>query len=157
MIYLIDGYNILFSLSDSSKPLKNQRQDLIQYLQECFITLKLKGILVFDGAHRRDEESGRSYKSPLEIMYTPKGQNADSFLIEQIRLSKNPKECTLITNDAGLKRHAKALSASVQKTKDFILFLEKASKQKDREKPDRETAKNIERLLKLFEKNPPNI
>ncbi len=151
MEYLLDGYNILFSLDNSSQGFKVQREKLIEYLQERFTALKLKGLLIFDGFHRKEEESGRSYKSPLEIIYTPKDQNADSFIVEKIQLSKNPKEFVLVTNDAGLKRHARALGSRVQPAQEFLLSLEKTAPGTNQEKPRKETTKNIERLLKIFE------
>ena len=152
MKYLIDGYNLLFTSMGSSKEFATQRQDLIHYLQMRFAALGLNGMLIFDGSHRREEESGRSYQSPLEIIYTPKGQNADSFMIEHIECAKNPKDMTLVSNDAGLRRQARSLGAHVQTNQDFVTFLHKPSHTVKGEKPQMETPKNIERLLKLFEK-----
>jgi predicted RNA-binding protein with PIN domain len=147
--YILDGYNILFHHIDSPKAFADQREDLIHYLQMRFALLGLKGLLIFDGSHRREEISGRAYRSPLEIVYTPKGQNADSYILEQIELAKNPKDITLVTNDAGLKRQARALRAHVQSNKDFIIFLKQTHPKK--EKHIQETPKNMERLLKIFE------
>lgn len=149
MNYILDGYNILFQLIESPKTFSNQREDLIQYLQLRFAALKLQGLLIFDGSHRRDEISGRTYRSPLEIVYTPKGQNADSYILELIELAKNPKDITLVTNDSGLKRAARSLRAHVQSNENFIVFLSKSSPKK--EKCSQESPKNIERLLKIFE------
>ncbi len=151
MLYLIDGYNILFSLEDA-KDLQHGREELIEYLSRHFKSLNLSGILVFDGAHRRDEESGRNYASPLETVFSPRGQNADSYIVEQIEGAKNPKDVTVITNDTGLKRRARELNAHVQPTKAFIRFLEKKATKKPNEKDSlKESPKNLERLLKIFE------
>lgn len=149
MNYILDGYNILFHLVDSPKTFADQREDLIHYLQMRFSLLGLNGLLIFDGSHRREEISGRAYRSPLEIVYTPKGQNADSYILEQIELAKNPKDITLVTNDAGLKRQARSLGSRVKSNEDFIIFLNKSRLKK--EKQIQETPKNIERLLKIFE------
>ncbi len=151
MLYLIDGYNVLFSYLDSKKKFANQRALLIQYFQEKFALLHLSGLLVFDGSHKRDEESGLGYKSPLEIAYTPKGQNADSYIVEKLTLSKNPKEITVVTNDKGLERHARAQKAHVQTSQSFIQFLEKKSQKKTKEKNFKETPFHLNRLLKIFE------
>ena len=99
MYFLIDGYNLIFTLSCSKKSLQSLRQEVIQYLRKEFARKKIKGMLVFDGAHRRDEESGLSYPSPLIVAYAPKGQSADEYIIEKLEISKNPKIITVITND----------------------------------------------------------
>lgn len=109
----------------------------------------MKGTLVFDGAHNRDEESGLSYPSPLTVAYAPKGQSADEYIVEYIHLNKNPKQIIVITNDRGLRRHAIAGGAKVIHNKEFIQNL---SKKKTIEKFEpKETQTNIDRLLKIFE------
>ena len=150
MVYYLDGYNLLFSLIDSKQNLASQRQKLILFLQRQFTSRCLSGILVFDGAHRRDEESGLSYKSPLEIAYAPKGQSADAYIVEKIEAARNPREITVVTNDRGLAMHARSHGAKVQANGSFIQFLKK-KKKKGKKGPVSETQQNIERLMKIFE------
>lgn len=151
MIYIVDGYNLLFFVLESKHDFATQRQSLINYLQKRFSSLHLKGMLIFDGAHRKEEESGLSYKSPLEIVYTPKGQNADSFIVEILSLSKNPKQITVVTNDKGLTRHARSMHAPVLTNQAFIQFLQKKGQKSVREKNIADSPKNIERLQNIFE------
>ncbi|MFI5343152.1 MAG: NYN domain-containing protein [Chlamydiales bacterium] len=155
MLFLLDGYNILFSLVDSEKTFSNQRQEVITFLQKQFASLKLSGMLVFDGFHRSEEESGRGYESPLEIIFSPKGQNADSFILEQIALAKNPKDIKVVTNDAGLTRQARASGAHVLTNTAFLEYLKKAhskaTRAKSHEKDITESPKSKERLQKIFE------
>ncbi len=150
MIYLIDGYNLIFSLIKSKTSLQAKRQKVIRYLQKKFTLKKILGMLVFDGAHRRDEESGLSYPSPLVVAYAPKGQSADEYIVEQIHISKNAKQITVITNDKGLIRHAKSAGAKVLGNGPFIEWLKKKKKQNGKIVM-KETHQNIERLEKIFE------
>jgi hypothetical protein len=150
MIYFLDGYNLLFSLTDSKQSLAVQRGNLILYLQKRFASLKLKGMIVFDGAHRRNEESGLSYRSPLEIAYAPKGQSADAYIVERIESSKNPKLIAVVTNDRGLGMHARSHGAKVLSNESFIRYLHKI-KRKQKKADVKESPKNIERLSKIFE------
>ena len=114
--------------------------------------MRLKGALVFDGSHRRDEESGLSYQNPLELVYTPKGQSADEYIIEQLERLKNCKSITVVTNDQGLRKIAGALKANVQSNRSFLTWLAKRSKRKKGKLPViRETSQQIERLIKIFE------
>lgn len=156
MYYLIDGYNLIFSLIESKDSLQTLRVKIIAALQKRFTVKKISGMLVFDGAHRRDEESGLTYSSPLIIAYAPKGQTADEYIVHQIELAKNSKLITVITNDKGLARHAKSAGANVQGNDEFIEWLHKKKKKTSKVEP-KETQANIDRLLKIFEdrmKNP---
>lgn len=150
MYYLIDGYNLIFSLIQSKDSLQTLRQKVIHSLQKQFAVRKISGTLVFDGAHRRDEESGLSYSSPLIIAYAPKGQSADEYIVNLIEMAKNPKEMVVITNDRGLILHAKSHGAKTQSNSAFIHWLHK-KKKKGKEIEPKDTEQNIIRLLKIFE------
>lgn len=150
MYYLLDGYNLIFSLIQSKESLQTLRQKVIRTLQKQFSKRNISGTLVFDGAHRREEESGLSYSSPLIIAYAPKGQSADDYIIELIEVAKNPKQMTVVTNDRGLIMHAKSHGAKVQSNEDFIHWLKKRKKITNKVEPV-DTQQNIDRLLKIFE------
>jgi len=150
MHYIIDGYNLIFSLTESKDSLQVLREKTVHSLKILFAKRKISGTLVFDGAHRRDEESGLSYPSPLTVAYAPKGQSADDYIVELLEISKNPKQCTVITNDKGLSRHAKSHRAHVLSNQDFISWLKKPKKKQGNVEPV-ETKRNIDRLLKIFE------
>lgn len=150
MYYFIDGYNLIFSLIESKDNLQTLRQKVICDLQKRFARREIAGTLVFDGAHRRDEESGLSYSSPLIIAYAPKGQSADHYIVEKIEAAKNPKQITVITNDKGLRLHAKSAGAKTQSNEEFIYWLYKRKKKATQTEP-KETQQNIDRLLKIFE------
>ncbi|MES2274345.1 MAG: NYN domain-containing protein [Chlamydiota bacterium] len=152
MQYYIDGYNLIFTLVESKESLQILRRNVIRLLQKKFAQLKLSGMVVFDGAHRKDEESGLSYPSPLIVAYTAKGETADVYIVEHIERSRTPKQITVITNDRGLSLHAGAAGAKVQSNADFIDYLKKkGAKNKDQKIAPRETKQNIDRLLKIFE------
>lgn len=126
------------------------REKVTRYLQKKFAAKKISGTLVFDGAHRRGEESGLSYSSPLVIAYAPKGQSADEYIVEQIHTSKSPKQITVVTNDRGLTRHAMAAGAKAMDNDTFVHFLKK-KKQTEAKCEIKESATNIDRLEKIFE------
>lgn len=157
-MYYIDGYNLLFRLTHSHQTLRtrkstelkvdntllNQRQALIRLLQ----TYQVKGLLIFDGKHRLDEESGRSYPSPLEVIYTPKGQTADQYILETLLFVSNPASITVVSDDRHLIQSARSLGAKTQSPAPFLHRLQK----KRPKKPDPVESKfQIDRLLKIFE------
>jgi len=153
VIYLLDGYNLLFTLSSSDLPLIRQRQQVVRFLQKRFAAMNLDGILVFDGKVRRGEESGRSYPSPLEVVYTPKDQSADAFIIERIEAAQNPRQTTVVTNDKGLTANARSHGAKTIANAPFIEWLLSKKKKPGAAKPEiADTKEHIDRLLKIFEK-----
>lgn len=125
---------------------------MIHYFQNFFSILNLNGFLIFDGSHKTDEQSGKVYRSPLEITYTPKGQTADCYILEMISHQKNKKSITLVTNDSGLKRQARSYGVKVLSCEDFIVFLENKKKPINSVKEIKDSSYQIERLLKIFEK-----
>lgn len=151
MYYYIDGYNLLFHFLAPQKNLKALRGEVVLYLQKRFFALHLQGMVVFDGAHRRDEESGLSYPSPLIIAYSPKGQTADEYILEEISRTKRPQNCTVVTNDRTLILHAKSLGAHALSNAALIQRLKKKKKKGGVLKEPQETEHQIERLSKIFE------
>ncbi len=109
-------------------------------------------MIVFDGSRRIDEDYGLSYSNPMEVAYTPKGQTADQYILEQIEPIRNKKAVIVVTNDLMLKRHIHAMGAQ---TMSSTAFLQWVSKQKQKKKPTkpviRESTSQIERWLKIFE------
>ena len=150
MYYLLDGYNLIFSLIESKDSLQTLRNKIIHALQKQFARRKISGTLVFDGAHLRDEESGLSYPSPLIVAYTPKGQSADEYIVQCIEMAPNPKQMTVVSNDRGLARHAKSAGAKVELNDPFISWIFKKKKRGDALEV-KDTQQNIDRLLKIFE------
>lgn len=148
MHYLIDGYNLIFSLIDSKAKLQVLREETVLSLQKHFAKRKISGMIIFDGAHRRGEESGLSYPSPLIVAYTPQGESADAFIIEKLE-TKRKQPITVVTNDRGLQRQAKAKGAKILGNEEFIVWLYKKKKRATREIVESKT--NIDRLEKVFE------
>jgi predicted RNA-binding protein with PIN domain len=151
--YLIDGYNFLFSLVDSKQPLASQRQKTILFLKKQFARLHLSGSVIFDGSRRQGEESGLSYPSPLEIVYTPKGQTADEYIIEKIDVPHKTRLFTVVTNDRGLIVHCHSFRTKTLSNHDFMKWLIKKSESRKKvSKVARiETQYKMGRLLKAFE------
>lgn len=153
MYYLIDGYNLLFFQDESKSTLHSQRQNIVRLLQKEFSHLGLEGIVVFDGSHQADEQSGLSYKSPLIIAYSPKGQTADRYILEKLESAKVPSDVTVVTNDKSLASQVRALGAHTSNLKMFYSQLERKHNKKsvDEKKPSQISKRELERLAKIFE------
>jgi hypothetical protein len=150
MHYFVDGYNLLFRLAkDETKPLQNKREILLAALA----SFKLNLSIVFDSALARHGAQERGHWQDIEIVYTELGQSADAYIKQQIMDSPTPRQETVITSDRELARICKHLGAHVQSIETFVgkLNNKKLKMRKPKVHPFKESDKEIERLLKIFE------
>ncbi len=145
MHYFIDGYNLLFRLPQQKLSFEKSREEVINSL----LGVKLSLTVVFDGGG--GDRSERTHKGPLEIVYTAKGQSADSYILEELSWIKKPGDHTVITSDKPLGLQCRQLGASVKSVPDFLEALYKKQAIKKAEKPSKDNDKDLSRLLKIFQ------
>lgn len=154
MHYLIDGYNFMFRLSEQ-KPssLEERRTSLLTLLNEAISSYNLSASIIFDSADQERDFAQSARFGTLEVIYAPKGQTADEYIIELVEITKNPKTETVVTSDGELARKCQYIGAHTLTIEEFIAYLiKKAQKKQATTKPNyQETSKNLERLLKIFE------
>lgn len=144
MHYFIDGYNLFFRLPETKRSLEEGRELLIDSL----LGIKMSLTIVFDGGD--NDMPRRTHKGPLEIVYTAKGQSADNYILEEVSWVKNPQDYTVVTSDKQLARRCQMAGSKCQTISSFLALLEKKQAVPIKEKPLKESAKNIEKLLKIF-------
>jgi len=133
--------------------LEEKRTSIIQALNEALTSFKSEVSIVFDSSQQIRDYAQSAELFSLEVIYAPRGQTADEYIIELVQLSKNPKIKTVVTSDSGLARQCEHLGAKVLSTEDFIAFVLKKMKKKPSSKKEyKESPAEIERLLEIFEK-----
>lgn len=139
--FLIDGYNLLFSLSSFK-----EREKMVAKIARRFRAVGWEGLLIFDAAGREFGE--RNYDSPLSIVFTEQKESADDRIIEWAAFLK--RQAVVVTNDLFLKKRAVSFSATVWSNAEFLdrLFSQGVFDQK----PSAETPFHRDRLQKCFEK-----
>ena len=147
--YLIDGYNLLFALPHTTASLEQQRKNIIQLVQEYFLSSSIQVFLVFDG---QQEDIEFHDIDNLRLIFSSKNLSADQYILEEIAHYKHPEKIIVITSDKRLSHLAKNLKASVQTVSSFVKKLQKIKTKKTTEKQKQDTAANIQRLEKIFEK-----
>jgi len=155
MLYLIDGYNFLFRLFHTEKKLENTRKILIEYFQKKPFLSKLNIHLIFDGYYTKEPYLNREYFENLKVIYTPKNQTADDYILEKISISKNPSQITIITSDKSLALKAKQQKVKIKTVEAFKIWLDNKEKKLQKKETNDffiDTNKNLQRLLKIFEK-----
>jgi predicted RNA-binding protein with PIN domain len=157
MQFFIDGYNLLFFHLTPDEDLKKNREELISLLDKKFKSLSIKATIIFDGFNQISNQAEHQFFEALTVIFSPKSQTADEYIIEHLSSAKNPNEITVITADKNLAQNARNLGAHCKTPRSFLKEI--AKKQSDKEQlknthgKDYEDSKaNIERLLNLFEK-----
>lgn len=134
MHYYIDGYNLLFRvLSANDMNLKDDRQNLIEELNEKANALDLEFTIIFDSQYQSGE-STRTHYDRLEILYTSQGETADEAILSEVRAELSPKNVTVITSDKKLAWFARRSSAKTESVESFFDWLNRRFKNRSREK-----------------------
>lgn len=125
MIYVLDGYNILFRTQFDEMPLEKVRTALLEELSTIASSLQLELIVIFD-AHNTDEPLSRERFGKLEVIYTDPHQTADSFIIDYSRaLSPSKKsQTTIISSDGYIRRSVRSENVRVLSVNQFFSELQ---------------------------------
>ncbi len=154
MHYFIDGYNFLFRLSKQKLPLEKKRTLLLITLNEEIEKLRMDATIVFDSSEKLRESASRGHLDALEIIYTTKQETADDYILKAIKASSNPQNETVVSSDRELTGRCKQLGAKAVTIEQFLSMIQKKKARKKRGSATRafkDTEKEIERLLKIFE------
>ena len=156
MPFLIDGYNLLWSIQKASA-----QSDPISDVQLCHILSRYlkriseKGEIVFDGKGPPDK-GGFDNISRLEIIFVGMATDADTVIEHKIQLNTAPKRLTVVSSDRRLRDAARARKAVSVKSDAFWGDVQKQLRRKrtlDEPAAKREgiNQSETEQWLKLFD------
>ncbi|MBN4067493.1 NYN domain-containing protein, partial [Simkania negevensis] len=161
MLYLIDGYNLLFSLDLDERSLKESRCSLIDELNRKAKRLNLDLVLIFDGLHHASDMA-RSHYDALEVVYTSAGESADDYIIDEIERREKGPSVVVVSSDNKLCRRAKVFGAASIGCSQFLSKLDRSLRKKKREVPklQKVVQKTFQRaptlISPIVKKPPPN-
>lgn len=139
MHYFIDGYNLLFRLLHGNENLQSQREAIIFDLNQKFSLVKIDVSIVFDSAFQMGGRT-RTHYDQLEILFTAEGETADEYIIDEIKNHNHPQQETVVTSDKKLAWRIRNRSAHTETVEEFMLWLNRAYKNKIRQlKKDKHT------------------
>ncbi len=105
MPYFLDGNNLIGSARGSARPSTEDRAALVAEIADRLRRTKARAVLFFDGGGERDSELGS-----LAIRSSG-GSSADDAIVREIRRSRAPRECTVVTADRALIARVRDLGA----------------------------------------------
>ena len=131
MLYVIDGYNLMYRVLRVGEDLQKQRESVIHDLSVKIQILGLKVILVFDAQHQLGEEQRTRY-TPFEIVFSPHGKTADECILDLLKRQKTLTQVTVVTSDKKLAWLARRQEAKTENVEDFMAWLTKRVRNKVR-------------------------
>jgi uncharacterized protein len=148
MLYIIDGYNLIFTLSDDLSDLEDNRNNVLNILKDSFKNSEHDITVIFDGSG--PDISYESFNS-IKIIFTPTKMSADEYILEIISISLRPSQITVVSSDKKLTKQCSYFGSKIMNNKNFLRLLKNKPKSEEIS-TFQDTRKNIERLNKIFEK-----
>ena len=118
---LIDGYNLLniCPFYDPKIPFEKSRSQLITLLSQYKRSRGIPITIVFDGHLTGQEKEQKFRESGIEILFSRKGETADSVLLRWAR--REGAQWLIVTSDISLSMAVEAAGSSVVSSQSFFL------------------------------------
>jgi predicted RNA-binding protein with PIN domain len=111
-MWILDGYNLLFRMPGLKGTLEQRRERLLLTIRERFPLREIT--IVFDGRLPPPDHT-RQHRGCVEVIYTPEGMTADSWIIDKLHTTLHPQRYLVVTGDRALARMAAASGARVER------------------------------------------
>ncbi len=112
MLIIIDGYNLIFTVSELERHVKaNNIEPVRDYVISLLSKYKEKKrcdvILVFDGNYTEAALPKKQTYAGVTVIYSKSGISADTEIKNITSHCQNPKDVSIVTYDNDIKRHVK--------------------------------------------------
>ena len=133
MLYLIDGYNLLFRILHKGEEVKKARDEMIVNLGRKVTFSSLKAILVFDSTYQEGLQTEKK-EGDLVVVFTNEGQTADDWIVHAVKESEDKANTCIVTTDKRLAKQVRLKGAQTLSCEEFLAYLAKRMVKK-RDKP----------------------
>lgn len=129
MLYIIDGYNLMFKVLRAGDDLQKQRTTIIRDLNAKVQLLGVDALLVFDAQYKYGEAQ-RSHYNYLEIHFTAQGEIADDYIVKYVKGHLDPAKVTVVTSDKKLSWQVRRKGAHTETVDEFLSLLNRRYRNK---------------------------
>lgn len=129
MLYIIDGYNLMFKVLRAGDDLQKQRVAIIKDLNAKVQLLGIDALLVFDAQYKYGEAQ-RTHYNYLEIHFTAQGEIADDYILKYVKSSLDPAKITVVTSDKKLSWLSRRRGAKAETVDEFLGLLNRRYRNK---------------------------
>jgi hypothetical protein len=124
MLYLIDGYNLLFALGvllkDQPAALEKARRRLLELLREAYGDDAAAVTVVFDAKHAPPGLPDALDYQGLHVVFAAHDAEADDLIEQLIRRASVPHRLTVVSDDHRIREAARRRHCVVQGCGDFL-------------------------------------
>ncbi len=118
-MYIIDGYNLLWSVHKVAVHSEEMSDvHLCRLIGRYLRIIGNEGQVVFDGIGPPDK-TPFSYVSGVEVIFSGSGTDADSFIEAKISSDTAPKRLTIVSSDRRIRKAAGLRKAASVKSEQF--------------------------------------
>lgn len=158
MLYLIDGYNLIFCTPFRASTLEKMREKAINFLTAHLDHKKHQVVIVFDGQVHKNTPFNSSHLGNIKVVFSYEGESADDEMIHILERQKNCRNTTLISSDLRVKRVAEQLGSKTLLIDDFLNLVEKQGENSlSQATKDTMTDDENAQMVKLFEERFSNL
>ncbi len=160
MLYLIDGYNLLYAEGLMSKHmppagLEYARQRLLEMLAAAFGDEGQNVTVIFDAAHPPPGVAAKQDYKGIQVRFAVELATADELIELLIRRASAPKNLTIVSDDHRIQNAARRRRCVVNGCGEFLQALERRGEQppvprREEIKPVESTQADKETWLKEF-------
>lgn len=129
MLYIIDGYNLMFKVLRAGDDLQKQRIALIRDLNAKVQLLGIDALIVFDAQYKYGDAQ-RSHYNYLEIHFTAQGEIADDYILKYVKSAIEPGQITVVTSDKKLSWMSRRRGAKTETVDEFLGLLNRRYRNK---------------------------
>jgi predicted RNA-binding protein with PIN domain len=130
MMYLIDGYNLLFAYLGTppsrklSKALERARRRLLELLRQRHEGELSDITVVFDAAHAPVGSPAEFDHHGIHVVFAVQHDRADDLIKQMVRRASAPRQVTLVTDDHDIQVAARRRHCVVQGCAEYLNELE---------------------------------
>lgn len=127
MLYLIDGYNLLFRLLDKGDEIQKSREKMIRDIGRKATLAALRCLLIFDSKYQPGEQTSHK-EGDLLVVYTNEGETADEWIYQAVKKSQEKGITRVVTSDKKLARQIRLKGVQTLPCEEFMSYLNKRFK-----------------------------
>ena len=161
MLYLIDGYNLLYAMGvllpgrTGPHVLEKARLRLLGLLTGAYRERSAAVTVVFDAKHAPPGVPEALEHQGIHVVFAVHEAEADDLIEQLIRRASAPQHLTVVSNDHRIQQAARRRHCVVQGCGDFLDWLEREHRPRrappgEDAKPDHVSAEDTQRWLREF-------
>jgi hypothetical protein len=121
---IVDGYNVMHALPLGSewpgRTFQDRRHHVLDRLSAYVAGRPHRVTVVFDGARGGDEMGGADRRGAIEVLYSPRGTEADELILRMLESAPRPEAILLVTSDKSLVGRARSAGASTARADELV-------------------------------------